>query len=1036
MRLLRATLALVAWTLLVVAGAGIAAGLALAWRLSAGPIDVTAAVRDLAVSDRLPVAVGVRRATLGWAGLQEGLAAPLVLALDGFSVAGGPGAAPLDRVERLAIALSPGALLRLRVAPFSIAAAHGGLRLHRRADGGIEFAPGVPLDRASGRPPAGPAQAGGAAPGFWHWIRLVRLDDLDLVVSDDAEGVTWSVRHAGAVLTRAAGDAVLTGRVDATLAHGAASARLRVRLDAAPGGRATRVAADLAPVDPSLMGGWLPGLAAVRAPVGLHAEASLGPDLAPRAAMLRATLGGGVLDGIAIAGGGLVLACIPDPAATLAAPAGRLDITEGTLRFPDGTAAGLSGGLSGGFEPGATLGGRIEVASEAVPLAGLAAKWPQALATGARRWVTTNLDAGTVRTLRIEARLASHDGLAGLALTQLGGGFAGDGLAIHWLRPVPPVTDARATLRFEGPDALAIAVASGRQGRISVAGSTVRITGLTAPEQSATIGLHVSGGVADVLDLLAAPRLRLLSRRPVPFRDPSGTAEAEVRIALPLDDKVTMDAIAIGVHAALSDVHLGDLALDRDLDDGRLTLDADTDGLALAGTGRFAGLPVAVDAAFDFRAGPPGQVTERAGMRTTASPASLAAAGLPLEGAGAGTVTLAARWEAHRDGTSAVAADADLTAAAVSLPLGWHKAAGAAAHAHVALALEGGRLAGLRSLAADGPGLDVAGHGTVADGRVRTLVVDRARIGRTDLSGRIDLPDAPGGRYRIAAHGPSLDLSSHFAKPEARPKEAPKPERQAGGRPAPGPAWSATLAVDRLTLANDATFDDVRARLAGRGARLLQGEARAAGTSAVAMRMTADAGGRTLAISSDDAGRLLAGVDVTRRIHGGTLSLEAMLPDAGSAAPVSGVARLTGFRIDRVPATARLLRDLTLYGLADRAPGAGMTITRLVAPFDYAEGTIVLRHARAFQAALGLTAEGRIDTDTGAIAIDGTIVPAYALNMLPGRIPLIGRLFSPERGGGLFAATYTLRGTVDAPEVRVNPLAALVPGVLRDLLHP
>ena len=50
-----------------------------------------------------------------------------------------------------------------------------------------------------------------------------------------------------------------------------------------------------------------------------------------------------------------------------------------------------------------------------------------------------------------------------------------------------------------------------------------------------------------------------------------------------------------------------------------------------------------------------------------------------------------------------------------------------------------------------------------------------------------------------------------------------------------------------------------------------------------------------------------------------------------------------------------------------------------------------------------------------------------------GNIPLIGKLFSPEEGGGLFAARYTMRGKLDDPTVFVNPLSALTPGFLREM---
>jgi hypothetical protein len=50
-----------------------------------------------------------------------------------------------------------------------------------------------------------------------------------------------------------------------------------------------------------------------------------------------------------------------------------------------------------------------------------------------------------------------------------------------------------------------------------------------------------------------------------------------------------------------------------------------------------------------------------------------------------------------------------------------------------------------------------------------------------------------------------------------------------------------------------------------------------------------------------------------------------------------------------------------------------------------------------------------------------------------GRIPVLGRLFSPEEGGGLFAVSYRMRGPLKDPQTSINPLAALTPGFLRGI---
>jgi len=68
------------------------------------------------------------------------------------------------------------------------------------------------------------------------------------------------------------------------------------------------------------------------------------------------------------------------------------------------------------------------------------------------------------------------------------------------------------------------------------------------------------------------------------------------------------------------------------------------------------------------------------------------------------------------------------------------------------------------------------------------------------------------------------------------------------------------------------------------------------------------------------------------------------------------------------------------------------------------------------------------------VDIAGTVVPAYALNSALGRLPVIGGIFSGgEKGGGVFAANFTMSGSTADPKVAVNPLSALTPGIFRNV---
>jgi hypothetical protein len=113
--------------------------------------------------------------------------------------------------------------------------------------------------------------------------------------------------------------------------------------------------------------------------------------------------------------------------------------------------------------------------------------------------------------------------------------------------------------------------------------------------------------------------------------------------------------------------------------------------------------------------------------------------------------------------------------------------------------------------------------------------------------------------------------------------------------------------------------------------------------------------------------------------------------------------------------------------------GPGLGFTRLVAPFRLEGDTLELTSARAYSSSLGLTAKGHFDLAANTLDVQGTIVPIYFFNSLLGSLPLVGELFSPEKGGGLFAASYGLHGALADPTVRVNPLTVLTPGYLRGI---
>jgi hypothetical protein len=52
-----------------------------------------------------------------------------------------------------------------------------------------------------------------------------------------------------------------------------------------------------------------------------------------------------------------------------------------------------------------------------------------------------------------------------------------------------------------------------------------------------------------------------------------------------------------------------------------------------------------------------------------------------------------------------------------------------------------------------------------------------------------------------------------------------------------------------------------------------------------------------------------------------------------------------------------------------------------------------------------------------------------------GAIPVLGNVFVSKKGEGLFGVTYKASGDADEPQVAVNPLSVLAPGILRRIFE-
>jgi hypothetical protein len=1043
-RVLHAVLSIaLGMAVIVTIGAG-----ALIWRLSQGPIDLawlTPRLDALLNADAGPARVHVRSVALAWEGWRKGVDRPVDLRLGGL-VATDVNGAPLAQIPRVELSLSFGWLLVGRIVPRAVEIDSAHVHLERAQDGSLSLNFGRDPDapdagETKGGPFAGllaeltrPSRSDrsqGTEPSpRWSQLRRVRISNADFAMADRRLGTVWRASRADLDLQRRRQGGV-TGSANLTVMVGDQPVHLAAEATLPANGSGARIQGRFGQVEPAAMASAVPALGpleALHAPVQGTFHLNLGAGFAWRDGALQAELG----QGFVRAGQGSV----PILGATLNVDG---DLDHAHLRQLRLILAGPNGAGPIVQAHGEVvrkdhhLVGAMEADLDQVPFADLARYWPVGASTGARNWVTRNVTAGTARAAHVALTLQTAEDGSDIELNGVSGHISGDDLTINWLRPLPPVEHVKAELALLSPDALVITTQGGRQagtaqGGILLRGGSIKITGMMEKDQYAAIEQDMVGSVADSLGLLRQPRLHLLDRHPIDLRNPTGQVMNKLSVNLWLDERVTIDAISIHAVGQLSGLHLGGVLAGRDLDNGLLDLDVDNDALRLDGTGELAGIPSDLAIQMDFRAGPPAQVLRRYTVSATTNVEQLAHLGVDPGGVVAGPLNVQATVLERRNGTGQADLQADLGQAELAVaPLGWRKARGQSANCTARVLLNRDRIVGIDQIAMQGDGVSLGGAVDYAAGQPERVRLSRLVLGDTRGEGEVRLSAGSGQPLRATFTGTSLDLSARLA--EHAPRKPATSSDAASETP-----WVADLQVGRVMLGQNRMLSDVSAHAESDG-RLVR-QARVGGRTGGTDRFSATIvpegpTAREVTVDAADAGALLRAFSVLGTLDGGTLALVARYDDSVSTHPLAGTAEITSFRLRDAPAAARVLQAMTLYGLVASLRGPGIGVSRLIAPFRLDGDVLELDDARAFSPSLGFTARGRIDLARRVADVQGTIVPAYFFNSILGRIPVLGTLFSPEKGGGVFSATYKVHGRFDDPAVTVNPLAALTPGFLR-----
>ena len=1034
-------LARVCLTLSLVLGLSLAG---LVWRLEAGPISLPWLARQAESAANQALArqkVAIAEATISWAGWREGHRSPIAVRFSDIRLVDKDDGL-IAIVPQVDASLSLGGLLRGHIGLRALELRRLSLLANRDKAGALSLGLAAAAKTEATELPDTALDALAEIITAWleppneetalSAIRRIALLDTRLALSDEASGRVVSANLASLVLQRrAAGGLELAGRAMLELADQRIPVEIAGNLERTLWrGEASLTARGVRPAALAKASAELAPLAALDADSEITLIARFAGAPQPDLLMGRLRTGAGMLH-IPNNGGEIPFAAILLDA-TLAEEVVRVERLAlspqpsqrpGASPPPVIRASGEARLKDGAWQTAA------ELSLRGLDIADLPHYWPPSVAPKPREWLAENLTAGMLRegNWRIAARIGA-DGSAA-EITGLSGMARADGVTVHWLRPIPPFEGAGGEARFS-LDKIEISATSGQQSGSGIVmdGATVSISFATDPEIT-QVEAKLRGPLADGWAILRHPRLKIFEKRPPPINDPTGTlTSGTLKLVFPLIKTLDIEDIDIQADLEVRDLRIPRIAFDRDLERGVASVSLRNSGLTATGTGFLGDIQARIQQETNFRNGAPNDIVAREIISARADARQLAALGLDGRPLLEGPVQLDLRNETRRNGQARLSVRADLRAATLSLePLAWAKPPGTTGNAEAMVLMQAGQVTLIESFRVETPDALIRGRANEVRQNVpQRIELTSASIGRSRFTGELRPPATRGsGQWAITLRGPVLDMAPALGAHMAPDKPAEE-----------GNAARLDARFDRVLLPHGKEITGLEAALRVNALGVTQQaniSARLPSRGSFALTITPEGQRRAFNLTSDNGGELLRAFDVLKTIQGGKLTVTGRYENSRPGATLAGDAVLEEFVVRDAPGLGKVLQAMTLYGLVDALSGPGLNFARATIPFNLTPEALILQDARAFSASLGVTAKGRIDRRNDTIDTEGTIVPAYIFNTLLGRIPVLGRLFSPEEGGGLFAVSYRMRGPLSDPQTTINPLAALTPGFLRGI---
>ncbi len=663
------------------------------------------------------------------------------------------------------------------------------------------------------------------------------------------------------------------------------------------------------------------------------------------------------------------------------------------------------------------------------------ALWPPGLAPHPRHWLQENVVAGDVPSLSVSANLLLQQQTGVLTLQDLSGSMTMENFTVGYLPGAYKVMDAKAHATFSS-DAIVIIADSATLNALPIGHATLTFADLSAKHQT----LHIIGDIqGDLLKQwqIAEAITPAIAKYGLKSSSLKGTAATQLDITIPLLKHIATEDLKFSINSKAEQAAFQVPHTDIMVSQATIAASITPALVQVDGTGTIADMP----GTWQWQAFIDGKnpLIEKVTARVQATPETLAEhTGInDLSDYAVGRVPLELMYEKRRDNKREnIQLSADLTAADLKIPLlSWHKPAAQPANFTAMMHGQNGNFSVLED-ATFNSGKDsikaTASRYTQDNKNNFNVVVSTFNLADTALTAKVQKTNA--AAY-ITADVEQLRL-----------KKLPNNSGEEGffkrwSRTQP---VSVTASIKELQIAGAKPLRNVRHR-----GRFTNG-------AATLMHLRADVEGQPCSVLMDPrpenttpdkttldkatldfkavctgkGGEFLNALNIYPNMMGGDLNITGTVNQKDV---FNGNLHLKDFRLLKAPILAKILTIGSVIGPLQLLTGKGMPFGDLRVDLSQDGDNVTVHKLKMTGNSIGLQGVGSIDTAENQIDFKGAVIPAYMLTRAVENIPLIGGLLTNDSKEGLIAMRFQVSGSMDDPDVSVNPLTALTPGFLRGL---